>query len=92
VIHCRKFFGAPAGAAKPPPQQTKLAFSTKTSKKAESTEKEDVEPEVVEEEVTDGEKARSPSPKIESADEKETPNGGTGMLKVVTPGSRGLTD
>ncbi|OIW33508.1 ATP-dependent DNA ligase [Coniochaeta ligniaria NRRL 30616] len=68
-----KFFGQPNGAAKPPPQQTKLSFATKASVKAtKKEESEDDEP-VVKKEVKETKKVKRESLEDASAKENDEP-------------------
>lgn len=94
LCYCRKFFSAP-GAAKPPPQQTKLSFATKATgkveKKAEPVEDEDETPEVKKEVVTE-KKAKEQSPEDASDKEKDEPSSGGGMLDLGLRRRKWLTD
>lgn len=83
-----KFFGQPNGAAKPPPQQTKLSFATKASAKA--TKKEDSEDDdepVVKKEVAEAKKVKRESLEDASAKENDEPvsSGGESKKRARTP-------
>jgi hypothetical protein len=80
--NCSKFFGQPNGAAKPPPQQTKLSFATKAKPEKEE-ESEDEAPEV-KQEVVEPKKIKKESDA--SAKENDEPDSGPGMCAHKTRG------
>lgn len=79
IWNCSKFFGQPNGAAKPPPQQTKLSFATKSSGKTTKTEESEDDEPVVKKEVEETSKVRRESLEDASAKENDEPVSDGGM-------------